>query len=572
MTRVLKAERYATGASPALIEVIKNRLPYFSFVEAMEFYRDYVPRLAPTELALLGCNDRFFLLTGLLNRVDAIHPWIYDRAREVEAAPDGFLDLWARFHYKSSTITFSGVIQEILIDPEIRIAIFSNIKDTAKPFVSQIKDEFETNEALKGLYPDVLYSNPSKESPSWSADAGIIVKRAGNPRECTVEGHGLINALPTGKHFPLLVYDDVINERNVTSPEQLKKATERVELSFPCGIGGDTRKWFIGTRYHYGDSYAHLIEHQIATPRLHPATDDGKIDGTPVFMSQEAWDKAKREMRSQIAAQMLQNPIAGQENTFMPKWLTPYWIKPIVMNVYIMCDPSKGRNKSSDRTAMSVVGIDSAGNKYLLDGYCHRMSMSERWEKLKGLRKKWLAHPGVQSVKVGYERYGMQSDDEYFAERMRLENISFEIIELGWTGERGRESKAHRVERLEPDFRQGSFFVPAKVWHTAHPDHVARWSIEDNTDKILYADHPGPHAMERRAKGHGEIHRLMVPIRRIDEDGNIYDLTRVFFEEYCFFPFSPRDDFIDSLSRIYDMEPMAAVLHERVMVEDYIDS
>lgn len=572
MTRALKAERYAVGASPSLIHVITNRLPYFSFVEAMEFYRDYVPKLEPTELALLGCNDRFFLLTGLCNRVDAIHPWIYDRAREVEAAPDGFLDLWARFHYKSTIITFAGSIQELLIDPEIRIAIFSNTSNTASPFVKQIKDELETNETLKCLYPDVLYANPAKQSPSWSVENGLTVKRKGNPREATVEGHGLINALPTGKHFPLLVYDDVINERNVTSPEQLKKASERVELSFPCGVGGGTRKRFAGTRYHYGDSYAHLIEHDIATPRLYPATEDGKIDGKPVFMTPQAWAEAKKEMRSQIAAQMLQNPLAGQENTFMPKWLAPYWIRPIVMNVYIMCDPSKGRNKSSDRTAMAVVGIDASGNKYLLDGYCHRMTMSERWDKLKSLRKKWLAHPGVQSVKVGYERYGMQSDDEYFAERMRLENISFEIIELNWTGERGRESKASRVERLEPDFRNNAFFVPGKVWHTAVNGHVAKWRIEDGTDKILYEEYATPHAFERRARGHGEFHRLIEPIRRLDEDGNIYDLTRVLFEEYLFFPFSPRDDFIDALSRIYDMEPMAAVLHERVLVEDYHDS
>ncbi len=572
MTRILKAERYATGASPSLVHVITDRLPYLSFVEAMEFYRDYVPKLLPAELALLGCNDRFFLLTGLCNRVDAIHPWLYDRAREVEAAPYGFLDLWARGHYKSTFVTFGGTIQDVLIDPEVTIGIFSNTKDIARPFLTQIKEELERNDTLIALYPDVLYANPRKDSPSWSTDNGLTVKRKGNPKEATVEAHGLIDAMPTGRHFRKLKYDDIITERNVSNPEQIRKTTERVELSDNLGSGPGTTKEFVGTRYHFADSYGHMIEHGIVTPRLYPATDDGTLDGNPVLLTPEAWEEKKRTQRSQIAAQMLQNPIAGQENMFRTKWLAPYWIKPLVMNVYIMCDPSKGRNKSSDRTAMSVVGIDASGNKYLLDGYCHRMSMSERWEKLKGLRRKWLAHPGVQLVKVGYERYGMQSDDEYFAERMRLEGISFEIIELGWTGERGRESKAQRVERLEPDFRQGSFFFPAKVWHQGVEGHVARWSVGEDSDDIVFVANPGLHQIERRAKGHGELHRLMDPIRRIDEDGNIYDLVRVCFEEVRFFPFSPRDDFIDSLSRIYDMEPRPAVLHERVMVEDYPDS
>lgn len=165
----------------------------------------------------------------------------------------------------------------------------------------------------------------------------------------------------------------------------------------------------------------------------------------------------------------------------------------------------------------------------------------------------------------------MQSDDEYFEEKMILEKDVFEIIELGWTGERGRESKTHRVERLEPDFRNSGFFVPGKVWHHAHPK-GARWSINEDSDEIEYRADPGAHKQERQVVNAGEIHRLIDPIRRVDEDGAIYDLTRVFFEEFRFFPFSPRDDFIDSMSRIYDMDPMKAVRHETVTVEDHIDA
>lgn len=571
MTIKLRAERYAKAASPTLPAFITERLHYLDFNEAMAFYRQALQHLKGPDWALLGCNDRFFMLTGLCNRVDMIHPWLYERARELDADPDGHLDLWARGHGKSSWGTFAGVIQEVLCNPEIRIGIFGNTKDISRPFVRQIKDEFEGNDLLIRLYPDVLYENPRKEAPLWSVEAGITVKRKGNPKEATVEAHGLIDAMPTGRHFPLLVFDDIITEKNVTNPEQIAKATERVELADNLGIGNGTRKWFFGTRYHYGDSYGQLIDNNVVKPRLYPATDDGTLDGKPVLLTQEAWDEKKRAQRTTIAAQMLQNPIGGQENTFQMKWLKPYWVRPLIMNTYIMVDPSKGRSKTSDRTAMAVVGIDTNGNRYLLDGYCHRMQLSERWEKLRGLHKKWSNAPGVQSIKVGLERYGLQSDEEYFEEKMRETGYRFDIIELNWTGQVGRQSKQNRVERLEPDFRNGDFFVPGKVWHPEHPK-GARWEWDDTQGKIVFERLQGLHQFERRCQHNGELWRIFDPLRRVDEDGNLYDLTRVFFTEYGFFPFSPRDDLIDAIARLYDMEPRAAVLQEKIVVEEYVDS
>lgn len=575
MPRSLRAERYAKGASPSLVNLITERLPYLSFSEAMAFYAEAIPRLKPTELALLGCNDRFFLLTGLLNRPDAIHPWLYERAREVEADPDGYLDLWSRYHYKSSIQTFAGAIQEALIDPETRICIFSNSKATARPFLQQIKDELESNDALKKLYADALYVNPRVESPLWSLDNGLTIKRAGNFREATFEAHGVIDALPTGKHFPFLFYDDIITEKNVTNEEQIAKATERTELSFPIGIGEKTRRRMVGTRYHFADSYGQLIERGVAKPRLYPATDNGTMEGKPVFMTQEAWEAAKRDMRSTIAAQFLQNPIAGKENTFRVSWLKPYWVRPALMNVYIMGDPSKGRSKTSDRTAFAVVGIDTAGNKYLLDGYCHRMPLSERWQRIQDLHRRWKDMPGVQYIGVGYERVGQQSDDEYFEEKMRLSGNWFDIKELNWTGNVGRESKKSRVERLEPDMRLGSFFIPARVWHPqADADHTTSvvWSVQDGSDEITYRPMDKMHREEIRVAQAGERWRIMTPIKRKDEDGNMYDFVRVFMEEVQFFPFAAHDDLIDAVSRVYDMEPRPARVREEYVPARYEDA
>lgn len=249
----------------------------------------------------MGRYDRFFLLTHLLKRADAIHPWLYDRCREVEAEPEGHLDLWARGHYKSTIITFAGVIQEILKDPEITVGIFSHTKPISRAFLRQIKLEFAGNDLLKKIYPDVLYFNPEKDSPVWSEENGIVVKRQSNPKEATVEAWGLVDGQPVSKHFQLLVFDDTVTRESVNTPDQILKTTESWELAQHL-TSTNPRKWHIGTRYNFGDTYGQLLERKAVKPRVYAATDDGLPDGKPVFLSPEVWEKTKAESSAQTIA------------------------------------------------------------------------------------------------------------------------------------------------------------------------------------------------------------------------------------------------------------------------------
>ena len=573
--RTLKGERYLTAANKTLAAFITSELFYLDFRTACRWYAHVGPHLHPIDQALLGCNDRFFLLTSLLHRHDACHPWLYDRCREVEISPDGFLDLWAREHYKSTIITFAGIIQEIMIDPEITVGIFSHQKDNAEAFLKQIMQEFERNEMLRGTYSDVLWESPRSrgQSPRWSLAGGIVVKRQSNPKEATVEATGLVDGMPTGKHYRLMVYDDVVTHKSVTNPEQVKKTTEAWELSDNLGAG-EVRKWHIGTRYSFADSYGLMIDRGALTPRIYPATDDGRMTGNPVFISLKRWREKMKTQRSTLAAQMLQNPIAGKENTFRPEWFKRWEIRPQYLSVYIMVDPSSGRKKGNDRTAIAVIGVDSASNKFLLDGYRHRISLSDRWLAVRGLHDKWSRMRGVTSLKVGYERYGMQSDLEYFEERMREEDRHFIIEELNWPRE-GEHSKKARVERLEPDVRNSRFFMPALIHEPGKGE--CYWHIDDKTSTLLKPLARGPTSAMKKMRDAGLEHLICKPILRIDEDRKSYDVTMALIEEMLFFPFAPKDDLVDAASRIYDMDIKPPQIHEEKDAEylnsrDWIDA
>lgn len=522
------------------------------FEKVLDYWQPIIEDAGDAGIAWLGRHDRFFLLTFLLHREDAFHPWLYARTREVEAEPDGCLDLWAREHYKSTIITFAGIVQEILKDPEITIGIFSHVKKLSRDFLAQIKREFESNTDLKRVYPDVLYADPAREAPQWSIDGGIIVKRRSNPAAATVEGHGLTDGMPTGKHYRLLVYDDVVTRESVNTPEQVKKTTECWELSDNLGardpLTGLIRKWHIGTRYSFADTYQDIITKGVLKVRIHAATDNGLASGKPVFLSDKAWALKKATMSDAIlAAQMLQNPAAGQQAMFRKDWLRFSDIRPGTLNVYIMGDPASSKKKDSDNTAFSVVGIDAAGNKFLLDGFRHKMSLSERWDALYGLVKVWRAMPGVQMVRVGYEKYGMQSDIEYFEERMERLRDSFEIVELNWVKDTPQ-AKDDRVQRLQPDFKAGKFFLAQVCVREVVDAHGIKQRVPYETDN------------QRKVKEGGQAFRIFTPIRRRDHEGNIYSLNKGFLDEYLTYPFSSKKDLIDATSRFYDMDPVPPIL------------
>lgn len=517
-------------------------------------------------LRALCLEDRYFLLVWACRRHDALHSWVYQRCREVEKNPDDFLDLWARYHFKSSIITFAGTLQEILRDREITAAIFSHTGADAKKHGTQIKRELETNEVLKALFPDVLWADPAKQAPLWSDEKGIVVKREGNPKEATLEWHGLIDGMPTGSHYRLRVYDDVVTEKAVTTPDQVQKATRQWELSQSLGVaelaGHDaaSRRWHIGTRYSFADSYQTIIERGAVKPRIYPATRDGTEHGEPVMLTPQAWAQVKIDQsKATVACQFLQNPTIGEQAFFNALDLRRWEVRPATLNVYILGDPARSRKKGSANTAYAVIGVDAGRNKYLLDGFNHRMDLKRRWEALKGLRTVWQGQPGVQGVYIGYEAYGAEADMDYFLEQMEIDKDAFPIEELRWPRDT-EPSKDDRVQRLGPDFRAHKFYLPALILHNGKP---CFWSLEPGAAgglELKFIEQTGPTSLMKRVMDEGAPSRVTRPIVKIDSEGNLYDLSRHFIEQQMLYPFAQLKDLIDAASRIYDMDARPPII------------
>jgi len=439
----------------------------------------------------LALRDLFFLITNIFGRVDVDRDWLYDRCTEVQAEPDGCLDLWFRESYKSTIITYALTIQNILNDPDVTIGIFSYNRPTAKAFLRQIKREFEVNELLKDLFPEILWKNPASESPKWSEDEGIVVRRKTNPKESTVEAWGLVDGQPTGRHFQRMIYDDVVTLESVTTPEMCQKTTRAWEMSRNLTAeGGKTR--YIGTRYHFNDTWGEIIRRGVAKTRLYPVYDENKI---PILLSPERIEEKRKELGPYVfSSQMLLNPVADEAQNFKEEWLQTWGVQTTAnLRIYILVDPASKKKKNSDYTAMLVVGLGVDKNYYIIDMIRDRLNLTERTQTLFGLHKIY------RPVAVGYEEYGMQSDIEHLRYVMDTENYRFPIYPLG-----GNVGKEDRIRSLVPIFEQKRVFLPVMCIRPQH-------------------------------------------------DGKTRDLTKVFIEEeYKTFPVGIHDDMLDALARILD--------------------
>lgn len=496
------------------------------FIAALHYYHSVLKQaLSISEerhrivRARLAETDLFFLLTNVLNRKDLMREWLFDRCREVQRDPYDRIDLWAREHYKSTIITFGYNFLDIINDPEITIGIFSHTKSIARDFVRQIKAEMENNPDLHLLWPEIFWAEPRREAARWSIDGGIVVKRQGNPKEATVEGHGLVDGQPTGRHFRKRVYDDVVTLESVSTPEQIQKTTDAWRMSDNLGSEGDCVQ-YIGTRYHLFDTYSVMLEDMIATPRIHAATDDGRETGRPVLLSQATLDKKRQNQGPYVfSSQMLLNPIADAAMGFKVEWVvksdTDYQSAMASLWRFIIVDPAGGKQrKNNDYTTMFVIGYGLDERYRVLDIRRDRMKLTDRCDTLMELHQKWK--PGL----VAYEEYGMQADIEHiqFVQKQKL--YEFEITPLG-----GAMKKQLRILRLVAPFENGYK------------------SVADGGDGVPKS-------------------RIVLPTSCLvkDHEGRMRDLVKDFLEEeFVAFPVLKHDDMLDCLSRIVDLEGKALI-------------
>jgi hypothetical protein len=374
---------------------------------------------------MLLSEDLFFLLYFGLGIKKANHPFVVRACRQVNEGPKTqTLDLWAREHFKSTIITVGETLQDLMNNREQTTGIFSCVRPAAKAFLRSIKQVLEKNQFLKDMYPDVFWQDPQKEAPKWSEDEGLIVKRDASRPESSIEAWGLVEGMPTGKHFDKLVFDDVVTPDNTTTPEMMEKTIWAFDMAQNLGVdGGKVR--VIGTHYNHRDLFVNLRNRKKSdgTPayklRKKPATHDGTPNGKPVLLSQERLEML-RGTDTFFSQQLLDPTPQGARKLDSSRLIEIEPDKiPKRLFRFLPVDPA-GDKAGLDSWAMMVLGVEpfrdqlGASNVYILDAQISPFDMDKALEELVQM----YCRAG-KVLQLGVEKVGLSTAEIHIVNALR---------------------------------------------------------------------------------------------------------------------------------------------------------
>lgn len=179
-----------------------------------------------------------------------------------------------RNHLKSTVVTVTWSIQQILINPNIRICINNAKYDTAKEFLNTIQSHLDTGSKLSKIFGEFKTARVA-----WNRDSFTISQRT-LPRAQPTVMAASIDSILNGKHFDIIINDDLVEPNNVKTKEQIQKVIDFHKDCFnqidKGGIIVD-----IGTRWAAQDLYGHIL-----------STATNSINGTPIARGDGAqWHK-----------------------------------------------------------------------------------------------------------------------------------------------------------------------------------------------------------------------------------------------------------------------------------------
>jgi len=300
------------------------------------------------------------------------------------------LTLAPRGSGKTTILTISSIVLDILQNPNIRVLIASKTDKNSVDMLSEIKKKLES-EKLVTLFGKQV-------GDIWN-DGEIDVKaRTSTFKEKTVSTVGVGSALAS-RHFDKIYTDDLVDEFNSTTDTQREKVVTWFDKVLDPTLMPDGELSMLGTRYHFADLYGQKLDkifvvkdkkgkiirrHFIRIPSLikrrmpyggwpnKSKKADKLISFWPEIMSVKFLLHKRRNTGSIVFNSQMQNDVEGMKGKIFKydwfKWYRPDDVSINDLWIFSGVDLAISKKDDADKFAHATIGVHpKTKNIYILD-------------------------------------------------------------------------------------------------------------------------------------------------------------------------------------------------------------
>jgi phage terminase large subunit-like protein len=420
-----------------------------------------------------GLRDLYFFCKHILGYSDMsdMHRELCDFTSAVRPSGKYFtrnLILEPRGSFKSSVVTIGYALWRVIKQPNLRVLIDSEEYGKSKAFLRELRGHVEHNDLFRELYGHL---DERKYSDVWTDSGFNLSKRTKRTKETNFSCAG-IDVTKVGMHYDLIICDDLVSEKNITTPEQIEKVIRHYKLLLSL-IDPGCELVVIGTRWHFGDLYGYLLERdrvrvdrgkrarwrKLIRPARYP---DGRLL-FPERLDNSFLRAQKAEQGSYIfSCQYLNDPAGAEDAAFKKEWFQ--WFTSLPEGVPLKCaitvDPSVGQRDNSDYTAIVAVAVDPLNNWYVLRVDRGRWNPTQIFDRLVRMRR-WVQQKYNLKAKVAMEVVAFQKVLAFYGKDLmrRREIERFSIMELKTDT---TISKEMRIRGIVPHIENGKVYFRGK--------------------------------------------------------------------------------------------------------------
>lgn len=201
---------------------------------------------------------------------------------------------------KTTVLTVAKAVHYLIKNRDFRILLVSKTKGNAEAFLKEIKGHLENNQRLIEIFGP--FYDPARVG-KWDNTEIEVVGKQKATKEANITCVGVDSAV-VSKHYDALLCDDMVDDSNARTHymregvrvfyyQTLLPTLEPPDNSVPHR--GENHKH--GTRYHFADTYGHLIANELKDHhQIIPALDEKGRSPWPEKYPPEWFEEKRRQM------------------------------------------------------------------------------------------------------------------------------------------------------------------------------------------------------------------------------------------------------------------------------------